>query len=49
MTSGFKNLMVYKKSFALAMEIFETIKKFPIEKKHALTDRDLLYFSSTVY
>jgi four helix bundle protein len=39
MTSGFRNLTVYKKAFDLAMEIFIVTKKFPIEEKYALTDQ----------
>ena len=34
-----KDLMVHKKSFALAMEIFEVVKKFPKEEKYSLTDQ----------
>lgn len=33
----FKELTVYKKAFALAMEIFEITKKFPDEEKYSLT------------
>jgi four helix bundle protein len=33
----FKELIVYKKAFALAMEIFEVSKSFPKEEKHSLT------------
>ena len=29
MATGFRNLLVYKKAFALAMDIFELIKTFP--------------------
>ena len=35
----FRDLLVYKKSFALAMEIFESVKKFPKEEKYSLTDQ----------
>ena len=31
MGSGFKDLIVYKKAFTIAMEIFNTTKKFPKE------------------
>jgi len=37
--SSFKDLLVYKKAFALAMEIFEISKKFPIEEKYSLIDQ----------
>jgi hypothetical protein len=30
--SSFKDLLVYKKAFALAMEIFHITKKFPPEE-----------------
>jgi len=36
---GFRGLTVYKKSFALAMEIFEITKAFPKEEKYELTDQ----------
>ena len=35
----FKDLIVYKKSFALAMEIYELVKKFPKEEKFSLIDQ----------
>lgn len=35
----FKDLIVYKKAFTLAMEIFELSKNFPKEEKFALTDQ----------
>ncbi|MBZ4033210.1 four helix bundle protein [Flavobacterium sp. 17A] len=35
----FKELLAYKKSFALAMEIFELSKSFPKEEKYSLTDQ----------
>ena len=38
-TKRFKELIVYQKSFDLAMEIFEVSKKFPKEEKYALTDQ----------
>jgi len=37
--TGFRGLTVYKKSFALAMEIFEISKNFPSEEKFELTDQ----------
>jgi len=36
MATGFRNLVVYKKAFALAMEIFEASKVFPKEEKYGL-------------
>lgn len=35
----FKELLAYKKSFELAMEIFELSKTFPKEEKYSLTDQ----------
>ncbi|MRX41445.1 four helix bundle protein [Flavobacterium sp. LC2016-23] len=35
----FKELLAYKKSFELAMEIFEISKSFPSEEKYSLTDQ----------
>lgn len=35
----FKELLAYKKSFALAMEIFELSKEFPKEERYSLTDQ----------
>ncbi|MHB8338545.1 MAG: four helix bundle protein [Ignavibacteriaceae bacterium] len=35
----FKDLTVYKKSFGLAMMIFEISKTFPKEEKYSLTDQ----------
>ncbi|MDX6191114.1 four helix bundle protein [Flavobacterium sp. Fl-318] len=35
----FKELLAYKKSFQLAMEIFELSKSFPLEEKYSLTDQ----------
>jgi len=37
--STFKDLLVYKKAFALAMEIFHITKKFPAEEKYGLTNQ----------
>lgn len=36
---SFQSLQAYKKSFALAMKIFEVSKSFPNEEKHSLTDQ----------
>jgi four helix bundle protein len=36
---NFRKLTVYKKAFALAMEVFEVTKKFPKEEKYALVDQ----------
>jgi four helix bundle protein len=35
----FQDLLAYKKSFALAMKIFEITKTFPTEEKYSLTDQ----------
>lgn len=35
----FKELIVYKKAFNLAMEIYEVSKSFPKEEKYSLTDQ----------
>jgi len=35
----FKELIVYKKAFTLAMEVYEISKSFPKEKKYSLTDQ----------
>jgi four helix bundle protein len=34
-----KDLDVYQKSFAVAMDIFETSKSFPLEERYALTSQ----------
>jgi four helix bundle protein len=34
-----KELVVYQKSFATAMEIFEVSKTFPVEERYALTSQ----------
>ena len=39
MNFSFKDLTVYKKSFQLAMEIFELSKNFPSEEKFGLTSQ----------
>jgi four helix bundle protein len=36
---GFRDLIVYQKSYKLAMEIFEVSKSFPKEEKYSLTDQ----------
>lgn|SRR5690606_33111741 len=36
---NFKETAVYKKSFSLAMKIFEISKSFPREEKYSLTDQ----------
>jgi four helix bundle protein len=38
-TYNFKDTKVYKKAFALSMEIFEVSKLFPKEEKYSLTDQ----------
>ncbi len=35
----FQDLLAYKKSFALAMKIFDISKSFPSEEKYSLTDQ----------
>jgi four helix bundle protein len=35
----FKDLIVYKKAYKLAMDIFEVTKTFPHEEKYSLTDQ----------
>lgn len=36
---GYKDLIVYKKAYKVAMEIFQITKKFPKEETYALTDQ----------
>jgi four helix bundle protein len=36
---SFKDLIVYQKSYKLAMEIFEISKSFPKDEKYSLTDQ----------
>ena len=36
---GFRDLIVYQKSYKLAMEIFEITKGFPNEEKYVLVDQ----------
>ena len=35
----FRDLIVYKKAFALAMEVYEIAKQFPKEEKYSLVDQ----------
>jgi hypothetical protein len=48
-TFGFQNLIVYQKSFKLAIRIFEVSKSFPVVERYSLTDQVSLlppaYFS----
>jgi len=37
MSTGFRNLTVYKKTFALAMNIYHVSKKFPKNELYFLT------------
>ena len=37
--SSFRELTVYKKAFAIAMEIFELTKEFPKEERYSLIDQ----------
>ena len=37
--STYKDLLAFKKAFALAMKIFETSKRFPKEETYSLTDQ----------
>jgi four helix bundle protein len=39
MPGGFRNLLVYKKAFALAMEIFEITKTYPKDEIFSLTSQ----------
>ena len=39
MNSGFRSLIVYKKAFSLAMDIFEMIKTFPNNEKYGLVSQ----------
>jgi four helix bundle protein len=36
---GYRDLIIYQKAFAVAMEVFALIKKFPREERYALTDQ----------
>ena len=39
MATGFRNLIVYKKALALAMDIYHASKKFPKEELYSLTSQ----------
>ena len=39
MATGFRNLIVYKKAFSLAMDIFKTIESFPDREKYGLSSQ----------
>jgi len=39
MATGFRNLTVYKKAFALAMNIYQVSKKFPKDELYSLTSQ----------
>ncbi len=39
MATGFRNLTVYKKAFALAMDIYYVSKKFPKDEHYSLTNQ----------
>lgn len=36
---SFRDLIVFKKAFELAMEIFQMTKSFPLEERYSLTDQ----------
>lgn len=36
---GFRDLIVYQKSYKLAMEVFEVTKTYPKEEKYSLVDQ----------
>jgi four helix bundle protein len=36
---GFRDLIVYQKSYKLAMEVFEITKSFPKEEKYSIVDQ----------
>ena len=36
---GFRDLIVYKKSYAITMKIYEITKSFPKEEKYSLIDQ----------
>lgn len=38
-SKGYKDLIVYRKAFSMAMKIFQISKKFPKEEKYSLTDQ----------
>lgn len=35
----YRDLLVFKKAYSLAMDIFEASKSFPAEEKYSLTDQ----------
>ena len=37
MATGFRNLTVYRKAFALALDIYHVSKKFPKDELYSLT------------
>ena len=39
MSGSFRELIVFKKAFDLAMEIFAITKEFPVEEKYELSDQ----------
>jgi len=39
MSTGFRNLAVYKKAFALAMDIYQVSKKFPKDELYPLNSQ----------
>jgi len=39
MVRVYRELEVYQTAFALAMEIFEVSKRFPVEERYSLTDQ----------
>jgi len=39
MATGFRNLIVYKKAFALAMDIYNVSKEFPKEELYSLSSQ----------
>ena len=46
---NFKETTVYKKAFALAMEIFELSKSFPKEETYSLTDQNKKSIEKCLY
>ncbi len=41
-----KDLRVYQKAYALAMELFELSKEFPKEERYSITLQKLLFLES---
>ena len=39
MMGDYRDLVVFQKSYKLAMDIFEATKKFPAEERYSLTDQ----------